>query len=183
MTTIVLKLRCGVIPYMRDPNGRLLRNNPDQVTYLWGSMFWGTLLASLLLGGLVGGILFLVLYQNTSYIAQRILAIIIGLVIVYGGLIMFSLAIRRFTSQALYRKRPRFANIVLVGRECAFIGLSVWFTISRIAKLLLTMIMFVGRLDIPLLAPGVGSFDEWGFQIDSHPRMFLVDILQHEAHR
>lgn len=48
-------------------------------------------------------------------------------------------------------------------------------------KLIFTSALFVGRIDTPFLAPGVGRFG--ALELDNYPHTFLKDILSHEAHR
>ena len=63
VTSTTLQLRSGVIPTLRNPRFNRYRFAADQVTILMGSMFWGCLIASLLVGGIVGSIVFLFLWQ------------------------------------------------------------------------------------------------------------------------
>ena len=51
----------------------------------------------------------------------------------------------------------------------------------RMCKLLLTAALYVGRIDTPFLAPGVGRLG--CFELDGYPVIFVQDILSHEAHR
>jgi len=48
-------------------------------------------------------------------------------------------------------------------------------------KLLITAALYVGRIDTPLLAPGIGQVGQ--LELDSYPSIFLKDVLSHEAHR
>ena len=48
-------------------------------------------------------------------------------------------------------------------------------------KLLITAALFVGRIDTPFLAPGVGAVGN--LEPDNYPTIFLKDVLSHEAHR
>ena len=48
-------------------------------------------------------------------------------------------------------------------------------------KLLLTAALYVGRIDTPFLAPGVGRLGD--LELDGYPVIFMKDILSHEAHR
>jgi hypothetical protein len=63
VTSTTLKLRSGVISTLKDRDFNRYRFAADQVTILTGSMFWGCLLASFLVGGVVGSIVFLFLWQ------------------------------------------------------------------------------------------------------------------------
>jgi hypothetical protein len=48
-------------------------------------------------------------------------------------------------------------------------------------KLLIAACLFIGRIDTPFLAPGVGRLG--GLELDNYPTVFMKDLLQHEAHR
>jgi hypothetical protein len=51
----------------------------------------------------------------------------------------------------------------------------------RFVKIMVVSAFYVGRLDTPLFAPGVGCFGP--IVLDSHPIEFRKDLLIHEAHR
>lgn len=51
----------------------------------------------------------------------------------------------------------------------------------RMCKLLITSALYVGRIDTPFLAPGVGRLGD--LELDGYPVVFMKDILSHEAHR
>ena len=55
ITATTLKLRTGVIPSVCNPNnGRLYTLIPNSGNYIFGSMIWGIIASSVLVGGLVG---------------------------------------------------------------------------------------------------------------------------------
>jgi len=66
-------------------------------------------------------------------------------------------------------------------RECGLVALTQPFVIVRIFKLLLTSILYVGRVDTPFLYDSAGQAG--GLRVDREPYIFQMDILQHEAHR
>ena len=51
----------------------------------------------------------------------------------------------------------------------------------RVVKLILISAFYIGLLDTPLFAPGVGNIGP--FQLDNHPIQFRKDLLLHDAHR
>jgi hypothetical protein len=63
ITSTILRLRCGMIPTLHDRHFNKYRFAGDQVSILTGSMFWGSLISSALVGGAVGFIVFLFLWQ------------------------------------------------------------------------------------------------------------------------
>jgi len=78
VTTTTLKLRCGVIPFLHsDLNFRTHHFAMDTVTMILGSSFWAVLYSSVGLGAIFGLVLFLFLWQVTSYHMQWMLAMII----------------------------------------------------------------------------------------------------------
>lgn len=77
--------------------------------------------------------------------------------------------------RAFYRKKPAAANIVALILECTNFALSVGFVFMRMVKLLVAAALYVGRIDTPFLAPGVGRVGS--FEIDTYPAIFLKDIL------
>jgi hypothetical protein len=94
---------------------------------------------------------------------------------------IFVRSLRSVTSQAFYRKRPAVANVIVLIRECGFLALTTGFVIIRILTLLLTTILYVGRVDSPFLHDDCGQIG--GLRVDKEPYMFQMDLLQHEAHR
>jgi hypothetical protein len=83
--------------------------------------------------------------------------------------------------QAFYRKRPLPANITLLGLEWENFTLSVAFVVVRAVKIIITSGFYIGRIDTPFLAKGVGKINN--FELDNYPTVFLKDLLSHEAHR
>lgn len=69
-------------------------------------------------------------------------------------------------------------NVML---EAWNIGLSSGVMVMRTCKLLLVTAFFLGRLDTPLLADGIGFIGP--IALDSYPISFRKDLLQHDAHR
>lgn len=183
MATIALKLRSGVIDLMHDRQHRYFRRSPDNVAFLRGNMFWGTIFAAGLMGIVIGGLMFLFLWQNTASITQQAVAAILGMLFVLTIHMVYLRTMRRITSKAYYRKHVKTANILLLVRECAYYALTIGYTFIRVAKFLFTTIIFVGRIDIPFLAPGIGEIEPLQYRIDSQPYTFMVDIMLHEAHR
>lgn len=184
-SSTTLKLRCGVIPTLRNPKFHLYRVAADQVTVLLGSLFWGCLIASILVGSLVGGVIFLFLWQASIALVQRFLSALIGLVVVILLKIIMVQSCRCACYTAFYRRRPMQANFSSLALECANYALSVGFVLIRMIKLLITSALYVGRIDAFFLAPGVGELKigKLNFRLDNYPHIFLKDILSNEAHR
>ena len=180
-TSTILKYRSGVIDLMHEEEQLLLKKTSDYPSLLRGAMFWGTLVSALLMALIVGGIVFFILWQVSASLAQKTIAAIIGVALVallHWGLVS---SCRKPTSKAFYRKRVAAYNITLHMRECASFALSITFSLVRLAKVVLTTTFLLGRVDIPFLAPGVGELGR--LKLDRTPHIFVLDLLQHDAHR
>jgi hypothetical protein len=59
--TIALQFRSGVIPFVDDPQVKMLRIAPDQTAYLKGCQYWAAFFASIGMAGLAGFIVFVFL--------------------------------------------------------------------------------------------------------------------------
>jgi hypothetical protein len=62
VTKTILQLRCGAIETLRDKSFFRYRVATDQVAILTGSLFWGCLVASLVVGGFVSTVIFFFLW-------------------------------------------------------------------------------------------------------------------------
>mmetsp|Transcript_53181 Transcript_53181/g.159171 ORF Transcript_53181/g.159171 Transcript_53181/m.159171 type:complete len:1076 (-) Transcript_53181:971-4198(-) len=176
-----LKLRSGVIPFFHDTrNQKELRSGMDQTTILMGAMFWGLLYSAALLGIVIGFIVFLFLWQATRKQMAIIFTSLVGLVITISlKVILVHVSLNSSVYASYYRKKPRQGNIVSLILEVTNIGYAITTALGRAAKLIIISILYTGRLDTPLLAPGV-SIGPLG---DVHPLIFRKEILAHEAHR
>jgi len=182
VTSTTLQLRSGVIPTFRNPKFDLYRFGADLVTILLGSMFWGSLASSILIGGFFGCVVFFFVWQVTEVYAVRFIAFLVGITIISIIRVIILVYFRGKFFTAFYRMKPARANIGTLFLEAATFGLSVGFIFMRVLKLLLATAMFIGRIDRPFLAPGVGNL--WGyFELDAYPTIYQRDILAHEAHR
>jgi hypothetical protein len=179
ITSTILQLRSGMIPTMAYKDFDKYRCAPDQVSILIGSMFWGSLLGSFLVGSFVGLVIFLCLWQATVLYMAKVIALFVGVLAV--AIIRISLlSICRCTMfRAFYRERPFSANISLLALEWANFALSVGFILVRVIKLVISALMFIGRIDTPFLAPKVGQIGP--IELDNYPTIFMKDLLQHEG--
>jgi hypothetical protein len=176
----VMKLRSGIIPTFRDPNFQQYRSSLDYVTYVLGSMVWGVLYSAFLMAVLTFGLVFLFLSPTTRSAAVKVAISLLALAITLGLKKIVLFYFRRNTAEAFYRKNPFWFNFWGLLLECWAIGTSVGFMLSRAAKLLVLTILFIGRIDTPIIGSGIGPL---GQVLDSSPAYFLKDILAHEAHR
>ena len=174
----------------------------DQLTILLGTMFWGALYAAGFVGILIGIIVFLFFYgrcvvvgrtywllldflltpfflKATYIFFRNLLAVLIALICTITIKILISVFLLRTAYSAFYRKEVNQVNIVSLALECIMIGFAVGTALVRAVKLVLISALYVGRVDTPLLAPGVGV----GPMVDKYPFIFRQDILALEAHR
>lgn len=179
VTTTILKLRCGCIPTLRDKAFFKYRVAADLVSMLTGSIFWGAFVSSVVVGSLVGLIVFFFLWQGSAYFAQRFVAILIGMVIIITIRILILLFCRCTMYRSFYRERPGAANLSMLALEWANFIVSAGFVLVRMAKLLLVAGASIGRIDTPFLAPGVGSIGP--IELDGYPIIHMRDILSHEV--
>jgi hypothetical protein len=120
VTTTILELRSGVIPSLQSPEFEKYRVAPYTVTILTGSLFWGCLVSSLLLGSLMGAFAFLILWQGSAFLVMQVFAIVVGVVcilIIKTSFVHCCCGIRFY--KALYRSKPAASNISLLALEWA----------------------------------------------------------------
>jgi len=180
-TATTLKLRSGVIPTFRAPRDfQLNRRANDEVTMLIGGLFWGCFISSVLVGLLIAVTLFLLLWQVTMGVVQQLFAFLIGFLVVFLLKLTIVCFVRCTFYQAFYRRRPAAANIAALALECANLALSVGFVFLRAIRFIVSAVLFVGRIDTPFLASGVGRIGS--FELDHYPTIFTKDLLAQEAH-
>jgi hypothetical protein len=183
VTNTILQLRCGAIPTLHNNEfNKLFKTGQEDSSILPGSLFWGTILSAVTVGGVVGVIVFFFLWQATAYLAQKLVAIVIGLVtITLLHNAIFASYRRKFYS-AFYREHPAKANISGLFNEWCNFALSAGYIALRLVKMLLTGAAYLGRIDRQFQAPGVGTFGKT-IELDSYPTVHTKDVLSHEAHR
>ncbi len=148
-----------------------------------GCLFWGNLVASILVGSLFGGLAFLCLWQVTIVWIQRLIALIIGVSLVIVVRALFSKYCRATFHRGFYRIRPFEANIVALLNSCLNFALSTATVLIRMGKLLVLASLYVGRIDTPFVAHKVGEYFGGWIQLEGYHRWFIADVLAVEAHR
>lgn len=66
-------------------------------------------------------------------------------------------ALLRFQFVGFYRKHPGRNNITSLALESVNVAFAIGTALARAVKLVLISSLYIGRLDTPLLAPGVGK--------------------------
>jgi hypothetical protein len=159
----ILKLRCGLIPLRGNPLLRDYRVAPESVAILTGSLFWGALASSVFTGGMIGLIVFFFMWQATAIFAQQFLAIVIGILVITLLRLAILTTLRTNFFVGFYRKRPAAANFSILALEWSSFALGTGFIFVRMIKLFFISVFSIGRIDAPLLAPGVGKLSELCF--------------------
>ena len=148
---------------------------------LFGSTFWGALFASATIFVLVGAVVFFCVYHVTAPYFILSLATLIGVLVTIIIKTIILLCLRKVLFAGFYRRSPCFANCLMVVMECWNLALTVLAMFRRLVKLLLITAFYIGRLDTPMLAKGVGQVGP--VPLDDYPIQFRKDLLVHEAHR
>lgn len=180
MIGTVLKLRSGVIGSLHDPHFPKYRASADTIFYNVSNMVYALLGSVGFMFLLVALIIFLFLWEPTKDFMTTLLAWFIGLMITIGLKMVMMIAARSNVNIALYRAKPRSANIWALAMECWNIGLGGGVVLGRLVQFLLASAIWVGRIDVTFLDENV-SFMGYGF--DYTPTNFRKEILVHEAHR
>jgi hypothetical protein len=123
---------------------------------LFGSAIWGCLLTGFLATVFVGGVVFIAVWHETRQFMMTLLAHFVGFAINFGLKMIVLCFLRRQFRAAFYRTQPLKENIMNVMLECWNLGLSSGYMLIRTIKLLLITACYLGRIDTPLLANGVG---------------------------
>jgi len=69
----ILMLRCGAIDTMHDNEFFKYRVAADQVAILTGSLFWGAFFSSIVVGGIIGLVVFLFLVSEAARLFRRMI--------------------------------------------------------------------------------------------------------------
>ena len=81
----------------------------------------------------------------------------------------------------LFRKNPAASNITMLVLESWSLGLTIGTVLARLMKMIAVSAFYVGRLDTPIFAPGVGLIGN--IPLDTYPIQFRKDLVLHDAHR
>ncbi|CAB9513809.1 expressed unknown protein [Seminavis robusta] len=179
----VLKLRSGFNPSLKgDYEGFLMfRKSPDATSILFGCNLWGCFYTALIAFAIFGIVAFVTIWPMTRSYVFTFIAGYFGLAITIGLKVIVMKFLRSALYSGYYRKRPAAANFTNVILECWSLGLSAGTVTSRFIKLIVVTGFYVGRIDTPVFAPGVGYVGN--SPLDPAPHAFYKDLLLHEAHR
>jgi hypothetical protein len=180
-TATILQLRCGKIESLRSKDAGRFRAAPDTVALLTGSIFWGCLVSSAVTGFVWGLIIFLFVWQVTVFYAQKVFAMLIGLLSITILRLLALLIYRASFFGGFYRRNPLACNIGVLILEWANFTLSAGVIIVRMIKLLVIAGFSIGRVYRPFLAPGIGNYGP--IELDGYFTIYLRELMAHEAHR
>jgi len=186
--TAVIRFRSGTMGSLRDQQFLFYRYAQDRISVLFGSAFWAPLLSAIYFWTICSGIVFYFLFlfwfapQTYVEVTYKFVSAVVGNVFIWLVLFAILFCLRRRWYSAFYRRRPARTNLLNLLLACWSLSLAAGVIIARSVKLLIIGIYYTGRLDSPLLAPGVGVF--WGrIPLDAYPLSFRKDLLAHDAHR
>jgi hypothetical protein len=205
----VLQFRAGMIAGLNDSEFELYRRNTDQATSVFGTAFWGQVFTAGFAFFVPGAFGFFLVWSKTRTFVTGFVAQLIGIAVTLGVKMLVLVLLRRFLMVVFYRKKIALSNIVFVLLECWNIALSTGFLVARAGLIFGVAIFYLGRIDTPFLAPGVGQFgkvslDKVGSVLKLLIRFFSLtiaganlcfsrflqapicyrkDLLLHEAHR
>lgn len=153
-----LKFRRGVIPSMRSREFLRYRLAMEQVCLVYGGMFFGVLVSATAVALIVGTFIFLLTWEESSAFFLSLIGNYLGLGLVVVTRLLILQVLRNKTYAAFYRKNPLAANIVTLAMECYTAAISIYFMVVRLVKVLIIGALYIGRIETPLFAEGVGIF-------------------------
>jgi len=165
---------------LTDPSFASLKKSAWVASNLFGTTFWGALIAGITVWSVCGVVLFLFVWSETSHYALSFLAVLIGIMVSWILKKSFLTLVRKRAYSGLYRIDLGVSNITTLILEAWNIGIAIGSVFARAVRMLLITCVYIGRIDTNLLAPHVTFF---GLQLDKHYAAFDVDILLHESHR
>lgn len=166
---------------LRDPLLAKIRKEPVRCTQLIGGAFWGILATGLLTAFVIGGIAFLIQWEQTAHYIMPFLAQLAGIIVTLILRIALVMLISKAMFDGLYRKNPVLATLMTSVLEMWNIALSIGIIIGRALKLLLVTILYIGRIDALFLSPQANNL--FGINLDKYPWSFGSDMIVHDAHR
>ncbi len=164
-----------------DPYFATLRQVPMNSTHLFGATVWGCMISGVVTAAVFGCVLFLLIWSQTAKVATTVVATLIGILVTIILRVILVQCYFTKTFKGFYRTQPASANFMGILLESWNIALSAGEIVSRAIKLLLLTILYLGRIDTPLLGPKSSMIGN--IMVDRYPSLFTIDALLHEAHR
>lgn len=177
----IQKFRCGAIESLYDKDFQRYRVAPDVTTLLYGATFFGAWTSSFCIYLFVGGLVVLLSWEVFRPVVLNLVALVVGFLIPLIVKIIILIFARKSLFNGFFRSRPAGGNLMLLIFECWAMGLTVLSILIRLVKLILVAVFYIGRIDTPLFASGVGNI--FCIPLDAFPIQYRKDLLLHEAHR
>eukprot|EP00547_Thalassionema_nitzschioides_P005901 CAMPEP_0194201652 /NCGR_PEP_ID=MMETSP0156-20130528/1868_1 /TAXON_ID=33649 /ORGANISM="Thalassionema nitzschioides, Strain L26-B" /LENGTH=943 /DNA_ID=CAMNT_0038926899 /DNA_START=232 /DNA_END=3060 /DNA_ORIENTATION=+ len=168
---------------LRNPFLAILRTVPVSSASLIGGAFWGILFTGFLVSSIIGGTLFLILWDESYKYVAPIIALLVGIAVTMCLRILLVVYIDDYLYTAWYRKKPVIVTVLTVIMELWNLALSFGTIIGRSVKLISIACLHIGRIDTLFLADNVNLLFRPGPLIDTYANAFGCDMLIHEAHR
>ena len=118
---------------------------------------------------------------NSVFLIELTASIHSGVIVTVVARVAVATFLEKFSFVGFYRKRPLIANISCLCLECWNFALTCLTIFLRTLQLLIVIMVYVGRFDIPILAKGMEKFGP--IQLDSFPSIFRKNLLAVDAHR
>lgn len=147
-----------MIASISDSKFELYRRKTDEATSVFGMAFWGQVFTAGFAFFVPAVIGFFMVWSETRAYVTGFIAQLIGIAVTLGAKLLVLILLRRFLMVAFYRKKIALSNIVFVLLECWNIALSTGFLVARASLIFGVAIFYLGRIDTPFLATGVGQF-------------------------
>jgi len=178
----VLKYRSGFAPSIKDRSWLTKRKYLSSVCALIPAAGFASFFSGLLNGTLVVFVIVVFSSQNANVrdYFNPLLATCLGAGVVFLIKIAVFQSARINWYGAFMRRRPAYANVYNTFQDAWNIGLATFSIVSRLVKLVGIFLLYIGRIDTPLLHPSVGVFKA---SVEYLPPAFEKSLLLHEAHR
>lgn len=123
---------------------------------------------------------FLGVWEATKKKAIETVSSLLGLAITILLKTVVVTIFRQNVFRTFFRTRPSVSNIWTLALETWHLALSPGVIFSRTIQIVAATVIWIGRVDVPFLAPTVNLFGVYFF--DNVPAHYAKDILTHEAH-
>jgi hypothetical protein len=134
----------------------------DTTNHLFGAAFWATLISGAVFWVITAAIAFTMVSEGYRTWFDGIYANLIGASVTIITKILIMQCFRINWYGGFMRRRPAGINIINAFEDSWNLGLTTLIIIIRSVRLIGCALFYIGRLDTPFLAPGVGwLFDKF----------------------
>lgn len=157
----VLQFRVGLIATIHDKDFEIYRRNLDHTTTVFGTAFWGQVFTAGFAFFIPGVLGFFLVWSQTRNFVTGFVAQLIGISVTLLVKVLVLMILRSYLMVVFYRKKVALSNLIFVLLECWNIALSTGFMVARATLVFCIAIFYLGRVDTPFLAQGVGKFGNY----------------------